>query len=93
MILFFFSNSNAPNAISIISTNTAQAAQSEKQNVLSATRNGVISKALEAERSEGGKSIQEKEREPRGDQGKYRKGENGQLCNQVKSWELRPFLN
>ena len=70
MILFFFSNSNAPNAISIISTNTAQAAQSEKQNVLSATRNGVISKALEAERSEGGKSIQEKER----DQEKYRKG-------------------
>ena len=67
MILFFFSNSNAPNAISIISTNTAQAAQSEeKQNVLSATRNGVISKALEAERSEGGKSIQEKERGPRG---------------------------
>ena len=66
MILFFFSNSNAPNAISIISTNTAQAAQSEeKQNVLSATRNGVISKALEAERSEGGKSIQEKERGPR----------------------------
>ena len=65
MILFFFSNSNAPNAISIISTNTAQVAQSEKQNVLSATRNGAISKALEAERSEGGKSIQEKERGPR----------------------------
>ena len=83
MILFFFSNSNAPNAISIISTNTAQAAQSEKQNVLSATRNGVISKALEAERSEGGKSIQEKERDQGGDQEKYRKGENGQLCNQV----------
>ena len=87
MILFFFSNSNAPNAISIISTNTAQAAQSEeKQNVLSATRNGVISKALEAERSEGGKSIQEKKRGPRGDREKYRKGENGQLCNRAISW-------
>ena len=93
MIIFFFSNSNAPTAISIISTNTAQAAQSEKQNVLSATRNGVISKALEAERSEGGKSIQEKKRGPRGDREKYRKGENGQLCNQVISWELRPFLH
>ena len=92
MILFFFSNSNAPNAISIISTNTAQAAQSEKQNVLSATRNGVISKALEAERSEGGKSIQEKKRGPRGDR-EYRKGENGQLCNQVIYWKLRPFLH